>query len=299
MKIRYWGTRGSIPTPGKNTVVYGGNTACLSVEAGDSILIFDAGTGIRECGNYLMSLGKKISASIFISHTHWDHIQGFPFFVPAYIPGNSLTLYGPPSDIQDQSLKQIMEFQTKYEYFPISLAQLGADIRYVDCREGKIDVDDFEMYTCRINHPVACLAYKLIYEGKVFIYGGDHEPYRNIYRDGSQKSELDEDFLMELDRNAADQNNKIIDFCRDADLVSWDGQYTEEEYRSKLGWGHSSHEADIELARKASIRHIILTHHEPMNMDEKLVRIEEDIHQKTSADSCRFDLAREGMEVEI
>jgi phosphoribosyl 1,2-cyclic phosphodiesterase len=299
MKIRYWGTRGSIATPGKNTVVYGGNTACCSVEAGDSILIFDAGTGIRECGNYLMSLGKKITASIFISHTHWDHIQGFPFFVPAYIPGNSLALYGPPSDIQEQSLKQIMEFQTKYEYFPISLAQLGASIRYVDCKEGTIDVEGFEMSTCRVNHPVACLAYKLRYNGKVFIYGGDHEPYRNIYRDGSQGSDLDEDFLEELDRNAADQNGKIIDFCKDADLVSWDGQYTEEEYRSKIGWGHSSHEADIELARKASIKHLILTHHEPMSSDEKLAGIEAQIRTKMSDSSCTFDFAREGMVVEI
>lgn len=299
MKIRYWGTRGSIATPGENTIVYGGNTACLSVEINESILIFDAGTGIRECGNDLISHGKKIIASIFISHTHWDHIQGFPFFIPAYIPGNSLTLFGPPSDIQDQSLKQIMEFQAKYEYFPISLAQLGANIRYVNCKEGKIDTGQFEMYTCRINHPVACLAYKLIHDGKVFIYGGDHEPYRNIYRDGSPESDLDEDLLKELDRNAAEQNNKIVDFCKDADLVSWDGQYTQEEYQSKIGWGHSSHDADIELARKASIKHMILTHHDPMNTDEKLAGIEEHICTDTSGGSCRFDLAREGMVVEI
>ncbi|MBN1758145.1 MAG: MBL fold metallo-hydrolase [Chitinispirillaceae bacterium] len=299
MKIRYWGTRGSIPTPGKDTIVYGGNTACLSVEIGESILIFDAGTGIRVCGNDLMSRGKKITTSLFISHTHWDHIQGFPFFIPAYVPGNRLTLYGPPSDIQDQGLKQIMEFQTKYEFFPISLAQLGADIQYVNCKEGKIDTGEFEMYTCRINHPIACLAYKLVHDGKVFIYGGDHEPYRNIYRDGSGGEGMDEDFLEELDRNAEEQNAKIIDFCKNADLVSWDGQYTEEEYQSKIGWGHSSHEADIELARKASIKHMIITHHEPMNSDEKLAVIEEKVRARTAGGSCRFDFAKEGMVVEL
>lgn len=299
MKIRYWGTRGSIPTPGKNTVVYGGNTACLSVETGESILIFDAGTGIRECGNDLMVRGKKITASLFISHTHWDHIQGFPFFIPAYVPGNHLALYGPPSDIQDQTLKQIMEFQTKYEFFPISLAQLGADIEYINCKEEKIDGGEFEMYTCRINHPVACLAYKLIYNGKVFIYGGDHEPFRNIYRDGSGGEGMDEDFLEELDRNAEEQNGKIVEFCRDADLVSWDGQYTAKEYQSKIGWGHSSHDADIELARKASIKHMIITHHEPMNTDTKLTAIEERIRSETAGGSCRFDLAKEGMVVEL
>ncbi|MGD9200509.1 MAG: MBL fold metallo-hydrolase, partial [Chitinispirillia bacterium] len=137
MKIKFWGVRGSIPTPGKDTVVYGGNTSCTSVEIEDTILIFDAGTGIRICGNYLLSRGKSCTGTIFISHTHWDHIQGFPFFVPAYIPGNKFSIFGPPSDVQNQSLKQIMQLQTNYEYFPISLSQLGADIRYIDCKEGK------------------------------------------------------------------------------------------------------------------------------------------------------------------
>lgn len=299
MKIRYWGVRGSIATPGKSTVIYGGNTACVSAEMDDIILIFDAGTGIRECGNYLLSLGKSIKGAIFISHTHWDHIQGFPFFVPAYIPGNTFTMYGPPSDIQDQSLKQIMEFQTKYEYFPISLSQLGADIEYIDCKEGTIDLDGLGIDTCRINHPVASLAYKVIYNGKTFIYGGDHEPYRNIYRDSKEGEEMDEDFLKELDENAEEQNKKIMDFCRNADLVSWDGQYTEDEYQAKKGWGHSSHLADIELAEKASIKHIILSHHEPMNSDEKLAKYEKELQKIASEKGFKLDLAKEGMEIEL
>jgi len=109
MKIRFWGVRGSIPTPGKDTKVFGGNTSCVSVEFGDNIIIFDAGTGIRLCGNYLMSLGRKIEAAVMISHTHWDHIQGFPFFVPSYIPGNKFMIYGPPSEVKNRSLRQIME----------------------------------------------------------------------------------------------------------------------------------------------------------------------------------------------
>ncbi len=299
MKITYWGVRGSIATPGKNTVIYGGNTACLSVEFDDTILIFDAGTGIRVCGNYLLSKGKNIKVKIFISHTHWDHIQGFPFFIPAYIPGNKFTLYGPPSDIQDQRLQQIMEFQTKYEYFPISLSQLGADIEYIDCKEGKIAVNGFDMYTCRINHPVACLAYKIRHNGKTFIYGGDHEPFRNIYRDSPEGAEMDEDFLKELDENAEEQNNKIIEFCRNADLVSWDGQYTDEEYETKKGWGHSSHSAVIDLVEKAGIKHIILTHHEPMNSDEKLAQYEDELKKKTAGNGFDLDFSKEGMEMEL
>ncbi len=299
MNIKYWGVRGSIPTPGKDTVIYGGNTSCVSVEADDTILIFDAGTGMRVCGNYLLSKGKKISGKIFISHTHWDHIQGFPFFVPAYIPGNKFVMYGPPSDIQDQSLKQIMEFQTKYEYFPISLSQLGADITYIDCKEGKVECDNFEIYTCRINHPVACLAYKIIHDGKIFIYGGDHEPFRNIYRDSPEGEEMDEDLLNDLDENAKEQNLKIINFCKDADFVSWDGQYTEEEYQTKKGWGHSSHKADIELAEHASIKHIYLTHHEPMNSDQKLAQFENELKKQASEKGFLLDFAKEGMEIEL
>lgn len=299
MKIKYWGVRGSIPTPGKSTVEYGGNTSCVSVEVDDILLIFDAGTGIRDCGNYLLSRGKSISGSIFISHTHWDHIQGFPFFVPAYIPGNKFTMYGPPSDIQDQSLKQIMEFQTKYEYFPISLSQLGAEIQYIDCKEGRIDIDELDLYTCRINHPVACLAYKVVHNGKTFIYGGDHEPFRNIYRDSSDGEDMDEDFLQELDQNAEQQNNKIVEFCRGADVVSWDGQYTDEEYETKKGWGHSSHSADIELCEKAGIKHIILTHHEPMNSDDTLARLEDGLKKHVSNSPFQLDFAKEGMEIEL
>lgn len=295
MKITYWGVRGSIATPGKDTVIYGGNTACVSVELDDTILIFDAGTGIRVCGNYLLSKGKSITGSIFISHTHWDHIQGFPFFVPAYIPGNTFTLYGPPSDVQNQSLKQIMEFQTSYEYFPISLSQLGATINYIDCKEGKMPIDSLEMYTCRINHPVACLAYKIVYNGKTFIYGGDHEPFRNIYRDSPDGADMDEDFLKELDQNAQEQNKKIVEFCRNADLISWDGQYTDEEYETKKGWGHSSFSADLALAETAGVRHIILTHHEPMNSDEKLAGYEEDMKKRAAEKGFSLDFAKEGM----
>jgi len=299
MKIHYWGVRGSIATPGKETVKYGGNTACVSVEIDDTILIFDAGTGIRVCGNYLLSKKKKITGFIFISHTHWDHIQGFPFFVPAYIPGNTFTMYGPPSDIQDQSLRQIMEFQTKYEYFPISLSQLGADIQYIDCKEGTIDLNGFTIATCRINHPVTSFAYKVIHGGKIFVYGGDHEPYRNIYRDSADVSDMDEDLLKELDANAEEQNRKIAAFLDNADLVSWDGQYTDQEYQLKKGWGHSSHGANIELAEKAKIKHLILTHHEPMNSDAKLAGIESELKKIAAQKGFILNMAKEGMEIEL
>jgi ribonuclease BN (tRNA processing enzyme) len=192
-----------------------------------------------------------------------------------------------------------MQLQTNYEYFPISLSQLGADIRYIDCKEGKVDSDRFDIFTCRINHPVACLAYKLIYQGKTFIYGGDHEPFRNIYRDSKEGSEMDEEFLDELDQNALEQNRKIIDFCRNADVVSWDGQYSDEEYETKKGWGHSSYSADIDLAEKSSIRHLIISHHEPMNSDIRLADTEIKIKEIARKKGFKLDFAKEGMEIDL
>ncbi|MBD3346111.1 MAG: MBL fold metallo-hydrolase [Chitinivibrionales bacterium] len=299
MKIRYWGVRGSVPVPGPSTVGFGGNTSCVSVEIDDYVLIFDSGTGIRECGNYLMSLGKKINGKIFISHTHWDHIQGFPFFIPAYVPGNKFEIFGPPSDVQNLSLEQIMAMQTNYEYFPIRISQLGADIQYHDCREGTVDVNGFEISTCRLNHPVACLAYRLHYNRKTFIYGGDHEPYNNVYRNSKEGESMDEDFLKELDENAEMQNNKIIEFCRGADLVSWDAQYNNEEYQSKKGWGHSTYESNIIMAEKAGLSHIIFAHHEPMNNDTKLAERENLCREMAGDKGFELEFAREGMEIEL
>ncbi|MBF0433648.1 MAG: MBL fold metallo-hydrolase [Fibrobacteria bacterium] len=299
MKIKFWGVRGSIPVPGDATSKYGGNTSCVSVEVDDTILVFDAGTGIRDCGNYLMSQQKSIKGKLLISHTHWDHIQGFPFFVPAYIPGNEFSMYGPPSDVQNRSLKQIMELQTNYEYFPIRISQLGATLEYIDCREGKIDVNGFEVHTCRMNHPVACLAYKLIHNGKTFVYGGDHEPYRNVYRDSENSEGMEEEFLQELDEDANEQNKKILNFCQGADVVSWDSQYTEEEYLTKIGWGHSSMETNIKLAEEAGIKHMVFSHHEPMNDDVRLTELEAKFKKIAKEKGFALDFSKEGMEIEI
>ncbi|MHC4871202.1 MAG: MBL fold metallo-hydrolase [Planctomycetota bacterium] len=300
MKVSFFGVRGSIPTPGEKAVKYGGNTSCVLVETESSgDFVFDAGTGIRECGNYLLSKGMPVSARVFISHTHWDHIQGFPFFVPSYIPGNKLTIYGPPSDVQKLTIKDIMSMQTNYEYFPIRISQLGAEIKYVDSQEGEVDADDnFKITSCKLNHPVNCFAYKVECDGKTFVYGGDHEEYRNIYRD-DENCDLDEDFLSELDENVAAQNQKIIDFCKGADLISWDAQYTDEEYLEKIGWGHSSYGADIRLARAAGLKQIALSHHDPVSFDDKLTDLDEKYRKEGEENGIKVMFAKEGMSVEL
>ncbi|MHC4884673.1 MAG: MBL fold metallo-hydrolase [Planctomycetota bacterium] len=299
MKVTFWGTRGSIAVPGESTVRYGGNTSCTSLEVAGRTFIFDAGTGIRCCGNALLGRGGPIKASIFISHTHWDHIQGFPFFIPSYIPGNEFTLYGPPSDVQVLSLQKIMEMQTNYEYFPVRISSLGSTMKYVDCGEGSFEVDGVQIHTCRLNHPIACLAYKVVHDGKTFVYGGDHEPFRNLYRDGDSGEEMDEEFLKELDENAVHQNTRVADFCRDADLVSWDSMYTEEEYQSKIGWGHSYYKANMKFARDAGIRHIVFNHHDPARKDEELDAYAEKLNPVAEQLGFTLTFAREGLSLEF
>ncbi len=300
MKITYFGVRGSIPTPGKELVKYGGNTSCMLVEtdsAGD--FIFDAGTGIRECGNYLMTKGSPVDTKLFISHTHWDHIQGFPFFVPSYIPGNKLKVFGPPSDVQKLTIKDIMAMQTNYEYFPVRVSQLGADIDYTDTAEGIIiEEDKFKISACKLNHPVNCFAYKIECDGKTFVYGGDHEAYRNIYR-GDESCDFDEEFLLELDANADSQNQKIADFLTGADLVSWDAQYTEEEYLAKVGWGHSSYESDIKLAKSAKLKRMIFSHHDPISHDDVLTEREDKYKKIGLENDIEIVFSKEGMIVEL
>jgi phosphoribosyl 1,2-cyclic phosphodiesterase len=271
----------------------------VSVQAGEHTVIFDAGSGIRACGNRLLARRTPVEAVILITHTHWDHIQGFPFFVPSYIPGNSFTVCGPTSEVGGQTIRQTMELQTKYEHFPVRVSQLGARIEYVECGEGRIDVNGLTIDACRVNHPVICLAYKLVFEGKVFVYGGDHEPYRNLYRDTTGRAEMDEELLGELDRNVEEQNRKIVEFCRDADLVSWDSQYTPEEYRSKIGWGHSCYESTMALAREAAIKHMVFTHHDPARTDSQLADYETKYRDLARRQGFRLDSAREGLTIEV
>ncbi|MBD3316117.1 MAG: MBL fold metallo-hydrolase [Chitinivibrionales bacterium] len=299
MKVTWWGVRGSVPVPGKDTVAFGGNTACVSVEFGERIVIFDAGTGIRACGNYLLAKHKPVEATIFISHTHWDHIQGFPFFVPAYIPGNRFVIGGPVSDVGGKTIRQAMELQTRYEHFPVRIEQLGARIEYVDCTEGIIEEERPTITACRVNHPATCLAYRIEHEGKVFVYGGDHEPYRNVYRDGDNGEEIDEEFLTELDANVEEQNRKIVDFCSGADLISWDAQYTKDEYRNKIGWGHGWYEYNMEFAQKTCAGHIVFTHHDPARTDAQLNEYEKRLRPSADINGFNLDFAREGLVVEI
>ncbi len=193
MKIKFWGVRGSIPVPGPSTVRYGGNTPCIEVRLNDErLIIIDAGTGIRELGLSLLPKGK-VEAIILLSHTHWDHIHGFPFFVPAFIPGNKLTIYGPVN--YNEKLEEIVAGQMKYSYFPVKLEWIGADKKFVDLKEGIYEIDGIRIIAQILNHPIITMGYRIEADGKILVTEYDTEPYRNIFEDKGGFFDDDEDFV--------------------------------------------------------------------------------------------------------
>jgi phosphoribosyl 1,2-cyclic phosphodiesterase len=259
MNIRFWGTRGSIASPGKLTVKYGGNTSCVEVRAGKQILIFDAGTGIRDLGNQLIkefASQPLMTVCLFISHTHWDHIQGFPFFMPAYAKNFQVNVYGPPA--RDKSLKDLLKFQMDAEYFPVPLGDLNAQIVMQEVRE-PFWIGDVQITPFYVNHPAMTLAYKISEGGKTFIYASDNEPYRYTLH-AARKDQLSSQYGAELDQ-------KFIDFLTGADFLVCEAQYTLDEYRSKIGWGHSPIESVVEFAIKANVKQLALFHHDPAHDD--------------------------------
>ena len=258
MNIRFWGTRGSIASPGKSTVKYGGNTSCVELRAGNHILIFDAGTGIRDLGSQLIKEFKSqpVTLHLFISHTHWDHIQGFPFFMPAYNKNFQIIIYGPPA--RDKSLKDLFKLQMDSEYFPVPLGGLNAQIIMQEVRE-PFRIGDLVISSFYMNHPSMTLAFKIFDGHKTFVYATDNEPYRYTLH-AARKDQIGSQYGAELDQ-------KFIEFINGVDFLVSEAQYTLEEYRSKVGWGHSPVESIIEFSMKANLKQLAMYHHDPTHDD--------------------------------
>lgn len=305
MRIKFWGVRGSIPCPGPLTVKYGGNTSCIELRFDDidRLIVIDAGSGIRELGNFMMAhdLARgPIQTEIFLSHTHWDHIMGFPFFTPIYIPGTRLKVYGPIS-YENDTLEKIVGDQLSYRYFPIREAELAAQIEYVHLKEGCLDLGDGIIITTKyLNHPILCLGYRFEYRDKVFCTAYDTEPYRNLFTTNPDDPSYDEAMAIEGELMAREQNEAIEEFVSGADLLVHDSQYTQAEYESsKLGWGHSSFEYVCPRANRVGVKSLALFHHEPARTDDQINELAE-IHcdQKKYGQTNIF-FAREGMEINI
>jgi phosphoribosyl 1,2-cyclic phosphodiesterase len=285
MYVRFWGTRGSIATPGPQTAHYGGNTSCVEVRADDgTLLILDCGTGARELGLHLLQVEPRpLHLHLLIGHTHWDHIQGFPFFDPAFLPDTELSLYA-PHDVQ-RSLEEALAGQMQYPYFPVKLDDLRSHMHYIELEEGAFDIGDIHVETRYLNHTAPTMAYRLSSAGTTLAYVTDHEPFGDVETCGLQ--------------HPGDQHH--IEFLRGADLIIHDAQYTPEEYRHKVGWGHSTIDYAMDVALAAGAARLALFHHDPGHTDETMRSLERAIRARAAGHSSRLEVfaAVEGQTLQV
>ncbi|HOO57442.1 MAG TPA: MBL fold metallo-hydrolase [bacterium] len=251
MKVTFWGVRGSIPVPGSTTQKYGGNSSCVELEMDDGKrIIFDAGSGIRLLGQKIMKSAGRHSMHLMLSHGHMDHVHGFPFFGPAYMRGNHITVTGCATE--GRTVKQMLQRQMGDIYFPIEFDGLPAEIDYLDhCSiDNKTKVGKSKIDTCETNHPGGGVSYKVIEKKKVLVYMTDNE-------------------LMS-DAAGAKPFEHFVDFVKGADVLIHDTQYTPQEYKHTKGWGHSRYTDSALLAVKAGVKKLVLFHHDPDHNDAKI-----------------------------
>lgn len=284
-KVKFWGTRGSIPTPGKKTMKYGGNTSCVEIRHKEGLFICDSGTGIRELGESLMKefAGKPIEADLFISHTHWDHIQGFPFFVPAYIPKNRLRVISGKS--VGDSFENIFRGQMGQNYFPVEVGDMQAKLEFLHAEE-EAKIGSVTVRSMFTNHPGVDVAYRFEFGKSSVVYLTDHESHRAV----AGESDV-------TDR----QDKMVVDFCKGADLLIADSQYTDNEYETKKGWGHSRWRDSLALSLEADVKRFALFHHDPTRSDEALDAIVEECRAEVKKAKKPLEVfgAAENAEVEL
>lgn len=295
MRVRFWGTRGSVPTPGPTTVRYGGNTSCVEIRTNaDTAFIFDSGTGIRELGLALTRRGGQVKAHLMLGHTHWDHISGFPFFAPGFVPGNHLVIYG--SHDLAKPLNEVLEQQMHFTYFPVPLGNLRADIEFVELDEGEVQISDAVVRTHSLNHSTVCMGYRVEADGVSVAYITDHEPYdMKIGGDAPAiRRGLRGGFIPGGDR-------RLIEFVRGVDLLIQDAQYTHEEYLDRHGWGHGTTDYVVDVAVEAGVRRVALFHHEPTHSDADLDRMVEYARARAGEVESNVEIfaAAEGQELDL
>ena len=272
--IRFWGVRGSIACPGPNTVRYGGNTSCVEMRVGGQLLIFDGGTGLRVLGTKLLS-EMPLQANMFFTHSHWDHIQGFPFFVPAFVPGNRFDIYGAIAP-NGSTIEQRLNDQMLHPNFPVPLQIMGADLKFRDIEVGEtVGIGDIKVENALLNHPGEAVGYRINWNGRSAAYITDTEHFPD---------RLDENVLW---------------LTRDADVMIYDATYTNEEYHhektSKVGWGHSTWQEAVKVAKAANVKQLIIFHHDPLHSDEFM----DEVAKNTLEAFPNSSIAQEGMVIDL
>ena len=324
MKLKFWGVRGSIPTPGPNTVKFGGNTTCLQVLRDKGpVIIIDSGTGVRDLGNALMrSPGPPFDIKLLVTHTHHDHIHGFPFFTPIYIPGGKVNVFGVGPIHQGVSFEKVMRDQMTYSYFPVENTMVDGVVAYHDFHEifanrpsgveGEYELCEGVTLKLKLmNHPVYTVGYRVEADGHSLIFTGDHEPYFDTFAEAKPKDK-DGDFdFLDDESDTSDfvdlMNDRFVDFCKGVDLLVIDTTYTKDEYfglngkMSKKTWGHSYFDYALDVAIKAGVKKLAFTHHDPIRKDEELVELERHWRAEAArlAPGMEVFCAREGMVVDL
>jgi phosphoribosyl 1,2-cyclic phosphodiesterase/GAF domain-containing protein len=286
MRIRFWGTRGSIPKPGPATVRYGGNTSCVEVRTASGVLILlDCGTGAQDFGQTLLAepQGPR-RGHVFISHTHWDHIQGLPFLAPLFVADFEWDIYGPRG--LGPSIRETLAGQMQYAYFPITIEQFEAKVRYHDLVEGELQIDDVRVRAHYMNHPALTLGYRIEADGASVVYATDHEPHSQALAKG-ERGPLSADECQ------------YAAFVDSADLLIHDGQFTLGEYSRHVGWGHSPVEFAVDLAAAGRVRQLALFHHDPMRNDEGVDRLVALARQHAAGTGVDVFGAAEGLTIEL
>lgn len=297
MIVKFWGVRGSIPVPGPSTVRAGGNTSCIQVTEGREVIVLDCGTGIRELGRHLERSLASRRIHILLSHTHWDHIQGLPFFAPLYRRGQEIVVYGPRG--LETGLEEAVLVQLQRLYFPIRRGEIGASLSFRELGEETFELDGARISTKWMNHPVLSLGFRLTTTGPTMIYTGDNEPYTffHVYAPTSEATVK----VAISDRERAKRREALLEFFRDADLLVADAQYSDEEYAAKMGWGHSPISYAVEMALDAHVKRLVLFHHDPLHSDEDLIAMLESARAlvRTRHGQCEVSLAAEGSEIRL
>ena len=272
MRVRFWGVRGSTPTPQAENMRYGGNTSCVEVGVRDRLFVFDCGTGFRALGQHWAKqfAGQPLFAHIFVSHYHWDHIQGIPFFKPLYDSPNNVFIFH--SSKRNRSLKQVMEEQMAAPYFPVNMNEMQANRAFHDVEEGRVRLDDVVVEAAWLNHPQGCLGFRLESKEGVLVYATDNEPGDPVF------------------------DKSVRKLAEGADVLIYDAQYLPEEYEAqKRGWGHSHWREGVNIVMESGAKQLILFHHDPEHADvcvDNMVKEARNYYPRVRA-------AAEGMQLEV